>query len=109
VVDKTLARQGVQRKIGAHLHSSLACGYAVARTDFVATVSSRLAAYFASLLPVRIVPLPFDVPPIRVSMVWHERSHRLGLHKWVRQVVKAVVQGKEAQEERGARYARPRR
>jgi DNA-binding transcriptional LysR family regulator len=49
---------------------------AVAESDMVLTVPSRVAMKLASLLPLRIVELPLEAEPYEMVMLWHERSHR---------------------------------
>lgn len=53
---------------------------AVAESDMVLTVPSRVALRLASLLPLKIVELPVQAEPYEVVMLWHERSHRDANH-----------------------------
>ncbi len=49
------------------------------------------ARHFATFLALKLMPTEFDLPSIGISMVWHERSHRLGMHTWIRGIVREVV------------------
>ena len=49
------------------------------------------ARRFARLLPLRVLAAPFELPPFEVSMVWHERTHRVAMHQWVRGIVSETV------------------
>jgi LysR family transcriptional activator of mexEF-oprN operon len=92
-LNAALSALGRSRTIGAWFASPLVYGEIVADTDMIATVGERLANSFAQSLPLQIFPLPFEIPSLDISLVWHERTHRIGLHKWVRQLLREGVTG----------------
>lgn len=85
-VERSLRRRGVMRRIGVKVPDLLITPAVVAETDLIATVPERLAEVFAATLGLQILKLPFAYSDPNVLMVWHERSHRDGSHRWLRQI-----------------------
>ena len=50
------------------------------------------ARHFTTFPPLRLVESAFELPAIDINMVWHERSHRLSMHAWLRGVIRDVVE-----------------
>jgi DNA-binding transcriptional LysR family regulator len=84
LVDDALAARGFERHVAVAVPHFLAAPHIVAETDLVLTVAARIAASFATVLPVRILELPFDLPIVRVWMQWHERHDDDPAHLWFR-------------------------
>jgi DNA-binding transcriptional LysR family regulator len=55
------------------------------------TVPSRLAAVFGELLPVQTDPPPVPVSGFAVEMLWHERHDNDPAHRFLRELVVAVI------------------
>ena len=90
-VDDALATRGLRRRVAVAVPHFLAAPHIVAETDLVLTVASRIAASFASVLPLRILELPFELPTVRVTMLWRERDHDDPAHVWFRERLAAVA------------------
>ena len=91
-IDALLKTQGVRRNVVLTVPSFLAVPYVVARTDYIATVPSRFAQYFADLLPLHVLAPPIPLPAFEMSMFWHERVHHDLANSWLRQeVVRATA------------------
>ncbi len=86
VVDVALARLGRSRRIAARVPSFLVAPVIAARAGLVATVGRRIATLF-SQPEVRVLELPVEIPPVTVSLAWHERVRRDPAHRWFRSVV----------------------
>lgn len=82
-VDKTLGKRKVRRVV-AGMASFLTPAWVVAQSDLVLTAPRRLAQLISSHLPLAVIELPFEVPPITIVQVWHERVHRDPIHQWLR-------------------------
>ncbi len=83
-IDRALAAAGLRRKIKRY---SAFFSYAlllVADTDLAATVPCSMAQRYASLLRLRLAPLPVAIPPVRIDMGWSARVDRDPLHQWIR-------------------------
>ncbi|MEF0941872.1 LysR family transcriptional regulator [Rhizobium sp. BR 362] len=60
----------------------------IAGTDLVATIPNRLASTYGGRLAAR--PFPIHIA-IDIDMYWTERTHKSGLHRWVRQLLADVT------------------
>jgi LysR family nod box-dependent transcriptional activator len=85
-----LERLGHERRIDVVVGEFNVLPQYVVGTTRVATMHQRLARLFASYLPLKILPLPFNCPPIREAIAWHShRDQDLGL-AWVRGLLKST-------------------
>lgn len=91
-VDAALATAGRRRIIGAWVPSSISSPAVVARTDFLATVPERVAAFFSGVLALQVLEPPLPLGDAQLSMYWHDRVHRSAPHQWLREVMVQVAQ-----------------
>lgn len=63
----------------------------VVGTHRVATLQGRLARRFAKLLPLKVLPCPVDIPPLREAMQWHQQFERDPGLAWLRDELQAVA------------------
>ena len=75
----------VRRQAALHLPNYLPIPAIVAQTDLLGTVPARLAEAFAPVHALEIAPLPFDIPPVQVNLIWHHQQHLDPAHAWLRQ------------------------
>jgi DNA-binding transcriptional LysR family regulator len=59
----------------------------VAASSLIATLPERLASRMQERHPLQLLPLPLNVPDIRMALYWHERTHKHAAHRWFRQAV----------------------
>ena len=90
MVDRMLEERGLSRRVAVVLPHFLAAPFLIARSDLVLTVAESAAKAFTSLLPLRLVAPPFEVPRACYWQVWHQRSHDDAAHKWLRTKVAEV-------------------
>ena len=61
-------------------------------TGFVAGVSrSGLADAFAPLFALQVAPLPFDMPAVQISLIWHRQQHHDPAHAWLREQLHGLL------------------
>jgi DNA-binding transcriptional LysR family regulator len=108
-IDDALAARGHERQIAVAVPHFLAAPHIVAETDLVLTMAARLAASFASVLPLRLLELPFELPPVRPSMLWHERNDDDPAHAWFRSRILAMVEEVQSPRPWPTRSTRKRR
>ncbi|MGE3886672.1 MAG: LysR family transcriptional regulator [Vicinamibacterales bacterium] len=90
-IDAALAPLGLQREV-ATIAGGFATAVALARaSDLVASVPERHT--MALRTGMHTFTLPFDVPPLVVSMLWHPRMHADPVHAWVRACVREACEG----------------
>jgi DNA-binding transcriptional LysR family regulator len=87
-VDDALAALGLERAITTTV-GGFGTALALARaSDLVATVPERHTAGLRERL--HTFPLPFAVPEVTVSMLWHPRLHADPAHAWLRDRAREV-------------------
>jgi len=96
VVDHALAERGLERRVARVVPYFLAALHLVAGSDYVLTVSERLARAEAERFGLRVVgsPLPLERYPIHA--LWHPRLDADGAHRWLRQVLVDAAAGLSA-------------
>lgn len=79
----------LRRNIPLYVPNYLAIPALVAESDMLGTVPRRLAEHFAQQYSLQIFPLPLEMPPIQVSLIWHKQQDvSVGL-KWLREQITA--------------------
>jgi len=84
MVDEVLESMGKARSITLLVSSLTILPDVIAGSDLIAIVPEHMARSAVMALPIQLLPLPFKVPSVDVSMVWHERLHHDPAHKWMR-------------------------
>lgn len=90
VVDEALEALGVARHIALRVSSLNLLPGIVARTELLAVVPEQLARSASEVLPLQVLPLPFDVVRVDVSMIWHERVQQDPAHRWLRETLREI-------------------
>lgn len=83
----------VRRHFGLYVPYYLAIPGVVAQSDLLGTVPRRLAEACAQTLPLALVPLPFAMPPVQVSLIWHRQQDGNRGLQWLREQIAATVAG----------------
>lgn len=87
-IDEALGRQGLERRV-AVIVGSFTAALAIARdSDLVATVPERHAGVLAAGL--HLSALPFPLPDLAISLMWHPRLDADPAHRWLRGVVRTI-------------------
>ena len=60
----------------------------VVGTGRVATMHSRLALAYAAIMPVRVLPMPIELPRLVEMVQWHRVFDLDPAHRWFRRVLK---------------------
>jgi DNA-binding transcriptional LysR family regulator len=82
-VDEALHRLGATRTVAARMPSAVSALMLVAESDFVATSFARIVPFFHERLVAR--PLPFELPPIELHLIWPPRENADPFHRWLRE------------------------
>src|SRR5699024_6249014 len=88
-VDDVLLVLSRSRNVSVVVPSYNQVALALAHTDCVATLPSRLLNRYASTLD--ILDLPFEIPPFNLAMAWHPRAQHDAGHRWLRECFTAAT------------------
>ena len=91
-VDAALAKHGLERRIGLRMPYVILSPLIAAETDLVLTTARWLAETMAENHPLVVKPVPVELTPVDLPMVWHERTHRDPRQRWFRQLLQRVAQ-----------------
>lgn len=87
-IDAALAALGLERRLATQV-AGFAAALALARaTDLVATVPEKHTGTLRQGLST--FALPFELPPLAISLLWHPRLEADPAHRWLRDLVTAV-------------------
>lgn len=87
-VDAALRALGAEREVAVSV-TGFAAALSLARSlDLIATVPERHTGSLRDGM--HTFPLPFPVPELAVSMLWHPRMHADPAHRWLRGCVREV-------------------
>ena len=71
LIDDYLAARGLTRKISLVIPNFLPAPWIVANTDLLLSLPLRIAEQFVRLAPLKILPIPIDLPIYNLIMIWH--------------------------------------
>lgn len=85
--ERNMEKLGIKRQIDIYAPYFSAVPWLLLNTNRLAVMQERLAMMFANILPLKLSPLPFDFPTMRIMAQYHcARESDQGL-KWFRQVL----------------------
>lgn len=91
MIDRLLSAKGYARRVVAWVPHLNTLPHILARSDLVFTTTAHLARHFAHQAELRIFVPPIKFPHIRFFLMWHERVHRSGEHRWLRKLIQGAV------------------
>ena len=92
VVDIALAKVKRQRRIVVATQEFSSVPFYLQGTDLIATLPTYAARMYARKLRLRCSPLPFPMPKLTLSLLWHGRfAHDPG-HAWFRNLVRKIAE-----------------
>jgi LysR family nod box-dependent transcriptional activator len=62
-------------------------------TERIATVLTKLATKYAGLLPIKLLPVPIEIPPMIEVLQWHRAHDQDPAHMWLRSQLRSAVAG----------------
>lgn len=92
LVQRRMAESGLTLNVALQVAHMLAAPVIVMKSDYLLTLPTRVARSYAELLGLEFLPLPFNYPPIALSLVWHERVHRDAGTIWLRRTIQSVCE-----------------
>lgn len=86
-----VSREGYDRRMEVFAMNFGSLPQFIVGTRRIATVFSRLAESFAQQLPLRVLPIPFEIPPIVEAMQWHTAFEDDPGIRWLRDLLKQTA------------------
>ena len=74
-----------------HVSELLEIPTVVASTDLVGIFLSSMGPLMKNRLGLQVFPVPIELPPIPIYMIWHETRRHDAAHRWLREVVAAEL------------------
>ena len=90
VVEQTLERLGIDRRIGARVPHFLSIPFVVGASDLIATIPRALGATMHHGPPVTMLAHPIALPVVDIRLLWHERFHEDPANRWLRRQMTRV-------------------
>jgi DNA-binding transcriptional LysR family regulator len=87
LIGDAIQKIGHRRQIGLIVPHLLTVPFLAAQFEMLGIVPLRLARALSSPLGLRIIELPLRIPPLTISLVWHERHQQNAAHRWLREFV----------------------
>ena len=84
LAEQALARLDKQRHLSLIVPQFMVAPFLVLQTELCFTLARRLAEPLAAWMPLEMLPLPFETPPIAVRAYWHRRAQDDPAHRWLR-------------------------
>jgi DNA-binding transcriptional LysR family regulator len=103
-VDDVLRERGLSRHVARAVPYFVTALQLVAETNYVITISERIARRFGDSLKLRIFEPPLPLRPYALSLIWHPRVDSDAAHQFLREVFVRA-----ARHVVGERHAAPRK
>ncbi len=82
LLDNWLEKQGVQRKYSVSTAAFLPAALILVETDYIMTLTRRMATKLTEIMPLRLVKLPNNPPDFRLNLIWHPLYEKDPAHIW---------------------------
>lgn len=84
IVERTVEAKGIKREVALTVPSFLGIASILASTDYVVVLPGQLAEHLASPGNIKVVKVPFHLPPYVIMQHWHERYTHDPSVRWMR-------------------------
>lgn len=92
VIDQAALKIGEKINIALEAQTIFNLAKIVSETGFLACIGKRMAQEIQNQFPVKIRPIPLNIPDIRIALYWHERTHREISHIWLKNMIETEMQ-----------------
>jgi DNA-binding transcriptional LysR family regulator len=91
-IDDALEALGLRRRVVAAAPTSTAALHFARESDLVVAVPARVCGSTTRTLGLSTIPLPLDVPELRIVQSWHQRYGSDKAHTWLRGHTREILQ-----------------
>ena len=92
IIDERLAECGLERRIALTVPHFLSAPLIVSRTDLVLSLPLHIAHRIAEFVPLRILPVPIELPSYDLAMIHHPVRDKEPANFWLREQIAEVSQ-----------------
>ena len=90
VVDQWLKDNDSVRNVAHTTPSFLIAPSVIAQTDMLVVTPMGVAEYFLDKLPLKILPLPMNLAPFDLQVLWHPFHAGTTAHSWLREQMQII-------------------
>ena len=87
IVEETIGAKRIRHEVGLRVTSFTGLGPILANTDLIAILPEQLGKFFAEAGKIKLLELPFDIPPYHIYQLWHERLRHDPANRWFRRLI----------------------
>jgi DNA-binding transcriptional LysR family regulator len=91
LAEEVLSEMGVNRKISLVLPHFSVLPYLLKQTELMVILPRKIANEFLDVVPLKVYPLPFEVPSFEVALYWSKLSIESPSLHWFREIIAAAV------------------
>ena len=95
VIDRTLEKLGLSRKVAVQLPSLMAAPFIVGSSDLLITLPFHAAVTLRAAAAVRLYPTPFPAPKNVLKVLLNAKYARTQGHLWVREQILLAIQDQQ--------------
>jgi len=88
---RELLQLGIREAV--HVSELLEVPTVVAGTDLVGVFAASMGSHMVERLGLQVLPIPLELPPVPIYMIWHETRRHDTAHRWLREVVAQELGG----------------
>lgn len=89
-IDDIIRSRGFHRNVVVTVGHFLIAPFLLASTDAIATEPRRILEPLGKLLNLKLMHPPLDIPPFKVTQIWHKRYDTDQGHKWLRNLAQEI-------------------
>ncbi|MDW5377623.1 LysR family transcriptional regulator [Halomonas sp. HP20-15] len=93
LAEDVLREQGLQRKVSLKVSHFSSLPRILQKSDLLAILPEQIASTFAREAPLKVLDLPFEVPPFEVALHWQAHTARSPAQHWFCESIVAAIAG----------------
>lgn len=87
LIDNSLTAQNLSRKVVLRCENFYGAVQAICQSDLIMTTPETAAIQFATHLPLTILPVPLELPDIRIHLYWWQMAESDPAIMWLRELL----------------------
>ena len=84
LIDPLLQEMGLKRRIALTVNQFAVAPRLIAQSDLIAVLPIRIVQMTGLANQLHLTPLPVELAPTSLQMMWHERNHLEAGQQWLR-------------------------